>query len=580
MVSSRPISPAGVAHPASGAPSAAAARRRRTPAPSPRERRLAATLASLRDVVFTLDLEQRHVEVFGAWLAAEGLVPADFIGKTAADIFGAAAAVPHQEANRRALAGEHVSYEWSTGAPGEERWFQTSLAPLWADDGTVAGLSGVAREVTTTHRSQDALNASNAMLARLTEVQSRFIAAEPSCAVFDRLLAAVLETTTSECGFLGEVELAADGRPCLRTHALTNIAWSEDSRRFVAEHASTGPVPANLTTLFGAVLTERRPVVANDPASDPRRCGLPPGHPPLRSFLGLPLFSGTTMVGMVGIANRPGGYDERLVAALEPLLATCANVITAHRLERQHQAAVAALERSEARYRAIFDGVMVAVWEEDASDVAAALHELRCCGVTEVATHLAAHPEEIARLLRLTRLVAANGETLRLLGASSSEELGARLEEIFTPATWKLFSRALVALAEGRSGIVLETSLRALDGRLLEVLVKVSLPPADGVIKRVVVTVVDLTPLKQAESERERLIVDLQKALFHVKRLSGLLPICSRCKKIRDDDGYWQDVAVYLRDHSEADFTHGICPDCYAHLYADLGDPPSLPPSD
>jgi len=61
----------------------------------------------------------------------------------------------------------------------------------------------------------------------------------------------------------------------------------------------------------------------------------------------------------------------------------------------------------------------------------------------------------------------------------------------------------------------------------------------------------------------------LEKTLEKVKQLSGLLPICSSCKKIRTDDGYWQDVAVYVRDHSEAEFSHGICPDCMKKLYPD-----------
>ncbi len=63
---------------------------------------------------------------------------------------------------------------------------------------------------------------------------------------------------------------------------------------------------------------------------------------------------------------------------------------------------------------------------------------------------------------------------------------------------------------------------------------------------------------------------ELQAALAKVKLLSGLLPICAHCKKIRDDDGYWQDVAVYVRDHSEADFSHGICSDCMKELYPDF----------
>jgi PAS domain S-box-containing protein len=75
---------------------------------------------------------------------------------------------------------------------------------------------------------------------------------------------------------------------------------------------------------------------------------------------------------------------------------------------------------------------------------------------------------------------------------------------------------------------------------------------------------------KRAESERERLIGELQAALDNIKTLHGLIPICANCKKIRDDQGYWQDVAVYVRDHSEADFTHGICPDCAKKLYPEF----------
>jgi CheY-like chemotaxis protein len=60
---------------------------------------------------------------------------------------------------------------------------------------------------------------------------------------------------------------------------------------------------------------------------------------------------------------------------------------------------------------------------------------------------------------------------------------------------------------------------------------------------------------------------ELAVALAQVKRLSGLLPICASCKKIRNDEGYWQQVEVYIHQHSEADFTHGICPDCMQKLY-------------
>jgi PAS domain S-box-containing protein len=72
----------------------------------------------------------------------------------------------------------------------------------------------------------------------------------------------------------------------------------------------------------------------------------------------------------------------------------------------------------------------------------------------------------------------------------------------------------------------------------------------------------DLTPLKQAAMERERLIGELKEALARLKLLSGLLPICAGCKMIRDKQGTWQPLELYIEAHSEAEFTHGICPDC------------------
>jgi len=80
----------------------------------------------------------------------------------------------------------------------------------------------------------------------------------------------------------------------------------------------------------------------------------------------------------------------------------------------------------------------------------------------------------------------------------------------------------------------------------------------------------DITLRKQAEAERERLIAELQEALAKVKTLSGLLPICASCKKIRDDKGYWNQIEVYIGDRAEVDFSHGICPDCAKRLYPEI----------
>ena len=77
---------------------------------------------------------------------------------------------------------------------------------------------------------------------------------------------------------------------------------------------------------------------------------------------------------------------------------------------------------------------------------------------------------------------------------------------------------------------------------------------------------------KQIEGENEQLILQLQEALSKVKLLSGFLPICSSCKKIRDDKGYWNQIESYIREHSEAEFSHGICPECFKELYPNINE--------
>jgi hypothetical protein len=80
----------------------------------------------------------------------------------------------------------------------------------------------------------------------------------------------------------------------------------------------------------------------------------------------------------------------------------------------------------------------------------------------------------------------------------------------------------------------------------------------------------DIERRKLTEIEKERLIGELQKAINEVKTLSGLIPICAQCKKVRDDSGYWNQIESYIHKHSNADFSHSICPDCAKNLYPEI----------
>lgn len=98
---------------------------------------------------------------------------------------------------------------------------------------------------------------------------------------------------------------------------------------------------------------------------------------------------------------------------------------------------------------------------------------------------------------------------------------------------------------------------------------KVPLYSSDGSIIGTFGLSRNITKNKLLEMERESLIKELTDSLNQIKTLKGLIPICANCKKIRDDDGYWYEVEKYLQDHSDSQFTHGLCQECIEKLYPD-----------
>ncbi len=185
------------------------------------------------------------------------------------------------------------------------------------------------------------------LLKAISRAQLNFIANVDTRGLLGELLSTILPLTESEYGFIGEVFYQSDGAPYLKEHAITNIAWNEATRALLEAHSKTGIEFRKLNTLYGAVLTTGKVVISNSPSTDPRRHGIPEGHPPLNAFLGIPFYNGKKLVGMVGLANRPGGYDEGLVEYLEPLLFTCANIIEAHNIDKLKGKAEESLKKSE-----------------------------------------------------------------------------------------------------------------------------------------------------------------------------------------------------------------------------------------
>ena len=166
-----------------------------------------------------------------------------------------------------------------------------------------------------------------------------------------------------------------------------------------------------------------------------------------------------------------------------------------------------------------------------------------------------------------------NPEAERLLGWTSGELIGRELHEL----THRQHpDGAHYPAAECPSNAVLRSGVRqdverdmflCKDGSFLPVsYVTAPIREGDQVVAAVI-AFQDITMRQLVEEERERLIEELKEALESVKTLKGLLPICASCKRIRDDTGYWNQIEAYVRDHTDAEFSHALCPDCAVKLY-------------
>ena len=215
-----------------------------------------------------------------------------------------------------------------------------------ADAGSMAAQEPIARLAWRLQRQ-------TAMLSMLARLQEGFLVGGPAHSTFEAMLGHLLVLSESEYGFISEVLTDDKGLPFLRMHGLSNVAWSKESNA-VHERVSTGGFEFhNLDTLFGSVVRSGAPVISNAPGTDPRRGGLPPGHPPLPAFLGLPLFHGGELVGMVGLANAAKGYEQSLIDELEPMLVICAGMVMALRIEKERNDAQQALRDSEQHFRTL-----------------------------------------------------------------------------------------------------------------------------------------------------------------------------------------------------------------------------------
>jgi PAS domain S-box-containing protein len=167
-------------------------------------------------------------------------------------------------------------------------------------------------------------------------------------------------------------------------------------------------------------------------------------------------------------------------------------------------------------------------------------------------------------------------ETLQFLDVNEAaiEHYGYSLQDFFSmtlkdmrpPEDAAMFLERVAQIKDGIAMVSLPTRHLKKDGTIIYVEITARAFKYLGKRVELVITK-DITERKRAEEERELLIVKLQEALAKVKTLSGFLPICASCKNVRNDQGYWEQIEIYVRDHSNAEFSHSIYPGCMKKLY-------------
>src|SRR4029077_3387124 len=176
------------------------------------------------------------------------------------------------------------------------------------------------------------------------------------------------------------------------------------------------------------------------------------------------------------------------------------------------------LRESERRYRHIFQTAGVSIWEEDFSQVKAAIDDLKAQGVRNFRQYLAGHPEFVRQATSMAKILDVNDVTVKLFGARSKDELLVSLHKVYLPETEEVFAGELIAIAEGRTSFESETVLQTLNGNRLAVLFTITLPPRPAKLKSVLVSITDITERKRAEEALSK----AQTELAHITRVTTM----------------------------------------------------------
>jgi PAS domain S-box-containing protein len=268
----------------------------------------------------------------------------------------------HPKENKIAAKLEYITVRFKK-KNGDYTYLETFINKVDNESSKKIQYIGTSRSVDEKIATDLKLKEAKKYLEIVTQIQKIYIETRDISKTFEILLNSILLDTKSDFGFICEVLFDEEGNPFMRSNALTNIAWDSASKEFYEKHAIQGVEFRNLNTLFGRVLVEKTIYISNDAVNDPYSGGIPPGHPIIKTFIGIPIFKNKEMVAVLGLANNLDGYSIELVAKIEPLLGNIGSIIEQNKIELEIIKTQRELVKSETQIKSILTSIEDTVFE-------------------------------------------------------------------------------------------------------------------------------------------------------------------------------------------------------------------------
>lgn len=407
-----------------------------------------------------------------------------------------------------ASAGAELNAEWRVNLQsGEVRWLMSRGKPIRDDRGAVTRYSGIVIDITERKQIE---NTRQFLLQIASEISG-----EDFFAALARYLSVQLKM-----GFVCIDRLAGDGLYA-HTLAVYHDGKFEDNVTYALKDTPCGDVVGKTICCF------------------PRDvCTLFPRDPVLRelaaeSYIGTTLWSHDGRpVGLIAVIGKERLESRQQAELLLNLVASRA----ASEIERRMADEV--LRNSESKFRTIFEESPVAIWEEDFSGVKARLDELRRNGVTDLEIFLDQNPQEVLNLAAVVRIRDINQKSVELLSAENTEQVYRELPQYFTEDSLPVFKRELIALAAGKTRFQSEIPILNAKGEKLYLLLALAVQPgSEETLSRVIVSFLDITEIKRAETllwnEKAllRSLIDAANDLIYFKDQNSVYLGCNKASE-------------------------------------------------